>query len=67
MFFEDLENLVKEATAKEDKIDTNVPQETSTGSELVSKLAESLEDHESNGNSSLGVAKLLMAIDILSA
>lgn len=67
MFFEDLEDLVKEATAKNDKVNTNITQETSTSSELVSKLAESLEDHESDGNSSLGVAKLLTAIDILSA
>ena len=67
MLFQDLEDLVKAAYATTEVKENNTPQETSTGDELVSKLAESLETPNNEPNSRLAVAKMLMAYDILSA
>lgn len=67
MLFQDLEDLVKKACAADEVDANNTPQETSTGDELVSKLAESLETPNNEPNSRLAVAKMLMAYDILSA
>ena len=67
MLFQDLEDLVKEAYASSKVEAINTPQETSSSSELVSKLAESLETPNNEPNSRLAVAKMLMAYDILSA
>lgn len=67
MLFQDLEDLVKAAYATTEVKENNTPQETSSSSELVSKLAESLETPNNEPNSRLAVAKMLMAYDILSA
>jgi hypothetical protein len=67
VLFQDLEDLVKKACADDEVDANNTPQETSTGDELVSKLAASLETSNNEPNSRLAVAKMLMAYDILSA
>lgn len=66
MLFEDLETFVKEATGL-NEIDEEIQQADSASDELVNKLAESIKDQEIDLNSRLGVAKLLMAVDILSS
>lgn len=67
MLFSDMEDLVKAACAAPEVNTNNTSQETSSSSELVSKLAESLETPNNEPNSRLAVAKMLMAYDILSA
>lgn len=60
--FEDLENLVKEAMAADEVV---VEEQPAPQGELSEKLAASLDYDELAGNSKLGVAKMLTAIDIL--
>lgn len=63
LLFEDLEKLVKEATAPEQA----EPEREQSPDTLVEKLANTLEDEPAAGNSKLGVAKVLMSLDILSS
>lgn len=64
MLFEDLEKIVKAATVVPDTVQEQ-SHTSEDPSDLVTKLAASL-DLPDAGNSKLGVAKLLVAIDILS-
>lgn len=65
MFLDDIEALIKEANSVDQEEDV-VQEAAMTDDELVTKLAESLEDYKNDSNSRLGVAKMLTAIDILS-
>lgn len=61
MLYDHLEDLFKEATLSK----VAEVEEDLTEDELVEKLAEAVESTSTLGNSRLGVAKLLTAIDIL--
>jgi len=63
VLFHDIEQLIKEAMAS--NIDTENTQQEVPVTDTLAKLAGTLENVEP-GNSRLGVAKLLVAIDILS-
>lgn len=65
MLFSDLEQLVRNAMAPADADSDRSEVATAPETEVTTKLAEALESVDA-GNSRLGVAMLLMAIDILS-
>jgi len=65
MLFSDLEQLVKQAMATTDVAPAVKENAAASDADITTKLAETLESADA-GNSRLGVAMLLTAIDILS-
>ena len=64
MLFEDLDKLVEEAYRADSPVEVDATADL-TEEELVAKFAEAVENYEPTGNSRLGLAKILTAVDIL--